>query len=185
MKKVLFFIFLNLFLASCSIKVKNINNTGYSYLQPTIVSVVNKSSLSSINLDTVDSNRLNSKYILYKAHGVYDYFAYSKWINSPPTMLRDFILESISYIKLDPYARYRLKILLFNYEPHFDNNKSFFYFKARAFLYNSQYKLLSSKVFEYKENFKKNTNQEMLDATSKATQAFLESLNKWLTGEVK
>ncbi|AHF98211.1 hypothetical protein DESACE_08705 [Desulfurella acetivorans A63] len=187
MKKIVFFILLGLFLASCSVRVKNVNNTGYNYLQPEVsnVSQKNEIKINSVNLDNVESNRLKNNYILYESNGVYNYFAYSKWINSPPTMLKDFILENIRYIKQDPYAKYRLKILLFNYEPHFNNKESFFYFKARAFLYNSQYELLASKMFDYKKDFKKNTNESMLDAAGKATQEFLENLNEWLLGVLK
>lgn len=184
MKKIFGLLMLSLFLVSCSIKVKNQNNTGYSYLSPKVNLTFNKS-LSCINLDSVESNKLYNNYILYEADGQYDYFAYSKWINSPPTMLKDFILESINYIKLDPYAKYRLKILLFDFEPHFNKTNSFFYFKARAFLYNSSYELLSSKMFNYKVEIRQKTNESMIICASKATEDFLRNLNEWLTGEVK
>jgi cholesterol transport system auxiliary component len=184
MKKIFGLLMLSLFLVSCSIKVKNQNNTGYSYLLPKVNLTFNKS-LSCINLDSVESNKLHNNYILYEADDKYDYFAYSKWINSPPTMLKDFILESVNYIKLDPYAKYRLKILLFDFEPHFNKTNNFFYFKARAFLYNSSFKLLSSKMFDYKVEFTQKTNESLLAAASKATEDFFRNLNEWLTGEVK
>ncbi|MGE4546428.1 MAG: hypothetical protein AB7E28_01520 [Desulfurella sp.] len=184
MRKIFVFLALSLFLVSCSIKVKNQNNTGYSYLSPKVNLTFNKS-LSCINLDSVESNKLRNNYILYESDGRYNYFAYSKWINSPPTMLKDFILESVNYIKLDPYAKYRLKILLFDFEPHFNKTNNFFYFKARAFLYNSNYELLSSKMFDYKVEIKQKTNESMLNSASKATEDFLKNLNEWLTGETK
>lgn len=184
MKKILWLIALSLILVSCSIKVKNTNNTGYSYLSPK-VNVTFNEPISFINLDGVESNKLHNNYILYEAFGKYNYFAYSKWINSPPTMLEDFILESINYIKLDPYAKYRLKIMLFDFEPHFNKANNFFYLKAGAFLYNFRFELLSSKIFDYKVEFDQKTNQSMLDAASKATELFLGNLNEWLKGEVK
>ncbi len=183
MKKILFILPIMLFLSACSVGIKNTNNTAYNYLSPKINFTYDKTS-TSINLDSIESFTLKDSSILYSLNGTYNYYAYSKWINSPPNMLKDFILQSIGYIKLDPYARYRLKILLFNFEPHFDKDK-FFYFKARAFLYNSSYQLLSNKIFEYKVEFTKNTNQAMVDSASKSCDDFLKDLNKWLLGEVK
>ncbi len=183
MKKILFVLPLILFLSACSVGIKNTNNTAYNYLSPKINFSYDKAS-SSINLDSIESLTLKNNSILYSLNGIYNYYAYSKWINSPPNMLKDFILQSIGYIKVDPYAHYRLKILLFNFEPHFDAHKNF-YFKARAFLYNSSYQLLSSKMFDYKVEFTQNTNQGMVDAASKSCDDFLKDLNKWLLGEVK
>lgn len=184
MKKILVFFVLSLFLSACSVKVRNTNNTGYDYLSPK-VSFLYNGTQKSVNLDSIDSNKLKNNYILYEIDGAYNYYAYSKWINSPPVMLKNFVLESINYIKLDPYAHYRLKILLFNFEPHFKKSESFFDFKARAFLYNASYKLLSSKMFDYKVFFTKKTNESMLNSSSKATNLFLENLNNWLLGEIK
>ncbi|OSS42228.1 hypothetical protein DESAMIL20_1781 [Desulfurella amilsii] len=184
MRKIFVFLALSFFLVSCSLKVKNQNNTGYTYLSPKVNLTFNKPGIC-VNLDGVESNKLHNNYILYEANGKYDYFAYSKWINSPPTMLKDFILENIVYIKLDPYAKYRLKVLLFDFEPHFNKDNNFFYFKARAFFYNSSYELLSSKIFDYKVEIKQKTNESMLSSASKATEDFLKNLNEWLAGETK
>lgn len=197
MKKTIILFALSLFLVSCSIKIKNPNNTGYEYLSPKADFVYTKKA-PAVNLGVIESNKFNDNRILYEDNGVYNYYAYTAWLGSPVDIIKYAILQSINYIKLDHYAKYNLKIVLFDFEPHFNRKRMIYkdasqigneqnmyvHFKARVFLYDTSHRPIANKIFNYKVEFTQENNKAMLRATSMALDLFLKDLNSWLLGEI-
>lgn len=183
MSKILLLI-VTFFVASCSLHIKNTNNTGYEYLKPKVEFHTSQNA-PSVNLSNIFGENFQSNNILYEENNTYNYYAYTKWLSPPVYILKESILQSLKYVKIDPYAPYNLKILLFHYEPHFNGNKMYVKLSCRAFIYDNSFKLIASKQFNYEINFNQKTNNSMLDATSEAQNLFLKDLNNWLQGEVK
>lgn len=183
MKKYLFIV-LWLLVSGCAFNIKNKNTTSYQYISPSVKANFSKKGIY-VYLPYIDSDTFNTKDILYEENGHYNYYAYSKWLNSPTNMLKNIIYKHITYITPYPSSEYTLKIILFDFEPHFDKDRNFFYLKSRVFLYDKHFKLIKDKIFSIKEPIDKTTNASMLKAANKSIYIFLKALNDFILGSVK
>lgn len=183
MRKFILFLGLLALVSGCSFHVKNKNTMSYVYLMPK-ANVSFRKTLPSTYLGYIDSNTLNSNYILYEQNGYYNYYAYTKWLIPPTEILKNIIYTHINYIRSYPMADYRLKLILFNFEPHFDKDR-FFYLRAKAFLYDKDFKLLKEKTFSIKTSIDKLTNHAMLKASDRAIDIFLTELDDFVSKSLK
>jgi len=175
MKKILILIIF-IFTTSCSIKLfEDKKNITLYNIDVHIEKLNNKKDISIENISSVEG--LNSSKILYKEGINYGYFQNSKWICSTACMFKNAIIENFSYIREN--SNNKLDLIIFNFEPHFNNNENYVYLKIKAKLKRDN-NLIDEKIFEYKLNLDKITTEEVIIKLNKLVELFLTDLDNWL-----